>query len=127
MNKVVVIGNLTRDVETRTTQGGQTIGKIGLALTRKFKGQDGSVKEEVCFVDCKMFGGQADNAMKYLAKGSKVAIGGRLFQEQWVDKQGAKHSKIVIIAETIEFLTPKKNIEQQEGANQALEDNGIPF
>ena len=81
-NKVVLVGNLTRDVEVRYSQGGAAIGKVGIATSHKWKSQTGEQKEEVMFIDLTFFGRTAEIANQYLHKGSKVLIDGRLVLEQ---------------------------------------------
>ena len=103
-NKVIMLGNLTRDVELRYLPSGSALATIGLASNRRFKKQDGSQGEEVCFVDVKLFGRSAEIANQYLRKGSKVLIEGRLTYETWSDQSGAKRSKHTITAETMQML-----------------------
>lgn len=95
MNKVVLCGNLTRDIEMRYAQnGGTAIGSTAIAVTRKFNTQQGEKKEEVLFVDLTFFGRTAEIANQYLNKGSKVLVEGRLRLEQWSDQNGhLKHKK----------------------------------
>ena len=86
-NKVVLVGNLTRDIELRYTQGGMGIAKTAIATSRKFTA-NGEKKEEVCFVDITFFARSAEVANQYLRKGSKILVEGRLNFEQWADQQG---------------------------------------
>lgn len=106
-NKVIIIGNLTRDVELRYLPSGSALATIGLASNRRFKKQDGSPGEEVCFVDVKLFGRSAEVANQYLRKGSKILIEGRLTFETWNDQSGAKRSKHTITAESMQMLDSK--------------------
>lgn len=108
-NKVIIIGNLTRDVELRYLPSGSALATIGLASNRRFKKQDGNSGEEVCFVDVKLFGRSAEIANQYLHKGSKVLIEGRLSFETWNDQSGAKRSKHAIIAESMQMLDSKSS------------------
>lgn len=85
-----MMGNLTRDVELRYLPSGSALATIGLASNRRFKKQDGSQGEEVCFVDVKLFGRTAEIANQYLRKGSRILIEGRLTLETWNDQSGAK-------------------------------------
>jgi single-strand DNA-binding protein len=91
-NKVILVGNLTHDIELRYSQGGMGIAKTALATTRKFTA-NGEKKEDVCFVDITFFGRSAEIANQYLRKGSKILIEGRLNFEQWSDQDGQKRSK----------------------------------
>ena len=113
MNKVVLIGNLTRDIELRYTQSGYCVGNAGIAVTRKFKNAQGETVEETCFIDLKFFGRTAEVVNQYLRKGSKLAVEGRLKLEQWQDQSGQNRSKHVVEAESIEML----------GSNQGGQSN----
>lgn len=103
-NKVILIGNLTRDVELRYLPSGTAVAKIGLATNRRYKNQMGEQQEEVCFVDVSLFGRTAELANQYLAKGRRVMIEGRLVLEQWTDQQGQKRSKHSVTAESMQFM-----------------------
>ena len=105
LNKVFLIGNLTRDVETRYTQGGTAIAKVGLAVNRKYTAQNGELKEETCFVDLTAFGKQAETLAKYVGKGSPLFVEGRLQYSTWEDKDGGgKRSKLDVVIEGFQFL-----------------------
>ena len=106
-NKVVLVGNLTRDVEIRYSQSGSAIGSVGIATSRKFKSQTGETKEEVMFIDLTFFGRTAEIANQYLRKGSKVLIDGRLVFQQWTAQDGSKRSKHVITVENLQMLDSK--------------------
>ena len=106
-NKVVLVGNLTRDVEVRYSQGGSAIGKVGIATSRKFKSQMGDMKEEVMFIDLTFFGRTAEIANQYLRKGSKVLVDGRLVLEQWTAQDGSKRSKHSVTVENLQMLDSK--------------------
>ncbi|MCV6608709.1 MAG: single-stranded DNA-binding protein [Campylobacterales bacterium] len=115
LNKVILIGNLTRDVELKYTQGGSAIANLGLATNRRWKDRNtGENKEEVTFVDITVFGRQAETANQYLRKGSKVLIEGRLKFDQWTDQNGQNRSKLSVTAESLQFLDTK---EQNGGGN----------
>lgn len=103
-NKIIIVGNLTRDVDLKYLPSGSAVSTIGLASNRKYKKQDGSQVEDVCFVDVKLFGRTAEIANQYLKKGSQVLIEGRLSLETWNDQSGAKRSKHTIIAESMQML-----------------------
>jgi single-strand DNA-binding protein len=123
-NKVILVGNLTRDVELRYSQGGLGIAKVGLATNRKYKGQDGQQKEEVCFVDVSMFGRTAEIANQYLRKGSKVLVEGRLVLEQWTDQSGQKRSKHSVTVETLQMLDSKAEGSNTNYSNQGSQQSG---
>ena len=104
-NKVILVGNLTRDPELRYTPKGMAIAKIGLAVNRTWRNEAGETKEEVTFVDVDVFGRTAENVSQYMRKGSPILIEGRLRLDQWDDKQtGQKRSKLGVVAETVQFL-----------------------
>lgn len=103
-NKVIIVGNLTRDVELKYLPSGSAVATIGLASNRKYKKQDGSNAEETCFVDVKLFGRTAEVANQYLKKGSQILIDGRLNFESWTDANGQKRSKHTVTAESMQML-----------------------
>lgn len=116
-NKIVLVGNLTRDIELRYTQGGAAIGSSGIAVTRKYT-LNGEKREEMCFIDITFFGKQAEIANQYLGKGSKLAVEGYLKFEQWQDNNGQNRSKHSIAVESMEMLGDAKQNNQsyQQGA-----------
>ncbi|WP_187648167.1 single-stranded DNA-binding protein [Nitrosophilus labii] len=103
-NRVVLLGNLTRDIELRYTQNGTAIAKTAIATNRRFKTQTGEQKEEVCFIDITLFGRAAEIANQYLSKGRKVLIEGRLVFEQWVDSSGQKRSKHSVAVDNLQMI-----------------------
>ncbi|WP_415396621.1 single-stranded DNA-binding protein [Sulfurimonas sp. CS5] len=119
-NKVILVGNLTRDIELRYTQGGMGIAKTAIATSRKFTA-NGEKKEEVCFVDITFFARSAEVANQYLRKGSKILVEGRLNFEQWADQNGQKRSKHSVTVETMQMLDSKG--ENQGGGYQAPAQN----
>jgi single-strand DNA-binding protein len=102
-NKVILVGNLTRDIELRYSQAGMGIAKTAIATSRKFT-SNGEKKEEVCFIDITFFGRSAEIANQYLRKGSKILVEGRLNFEQWVDQNGGKRSKHSVTVENMQML-----------------------
>lgn len=118
-NKVIMVGNLTRDLELRYAPSGTAIGNAGLATNRKFKKQDGSQGEEVCFVDITFFGRTAEIANQYLKRGSKVLVEGRLKFDSWTDQNGGKRSKHSITVDNMQMLDSKgSNPSDAGGYNQ---------
>lgn len=104
-NKVILMGNLTRDPELRYTPKGTAIAKIGVAVNRVWTNEAGEKKEEVTFVDVDIFGRTAENVGQYMRKGRPILVEGRLKLDQWDDKQtGQKRSRLGVIAETVQFL-----------------------
>ena len=114
-NKVILVGNLTRDVELKYTPGGTAIAKFGLATNRTYKdSMSGQNKQEVMFIDITVFGRSAEVANQYLSKGKKVLVEGRLVFDQWVDASGNKRSKHSIVAEKVQFMDNKNQNSGQE-------------
>src|SRR5436190_135204 len=112
-NKVMLMGNLTRDPELRyaggnrneSREGGGAVCKFGLAVNRQWRNQAGEKQEETCFVDIVVFGRQAENCNEYLRKGRPVFVEGRLNFNQWEDREsGQKRSKLEVVGETVQFL-----------------------
>ena len=105
VNKVILIGNLTRDPQSRQLPTQSTVSEFGLAMSRKFKGNDGEDREDVCFVDCTAFGRQAEVIQKYCKKGKSLYVEGRLRYDTWEDKNGGgKRSKLYVVANSWEFV-----------------------
>jgi single-strand DNA-binding protein len=121
-NKVILVGNLTRDIELRYTQGGMAIAKTGIATNRKFKKQSGEMVDETMFIDITFFGRSGEIANQYLRKGSKVLVEGRLMLEQWTDQNGQKRSKHSINVEERKMLDGRGDA--QQGGYNAPVDNG---
>ncbi|MGH7975540.1 MAG: single-stranded DNA-binding protein [Limisphaerales bacterium] len=104
-NKVILMGNLTRDPELRYTPKGTAIAKVGLAVNRVWTNEAGEKKEDVTFIDVDVFGRTAENVGQYMRKGRPILVEGRLKLDQWDDKQtGQKRSKLGVVAETVQFL-----------------------
>jgi single-strand DNA-binding protein len=114
-NKIILAGNLTRDIEIRYTQSGAAIGNTAIATSRKFKSQTGEQKEEVLFVDITFFGRTAEIANQYLRKGSKVLVDGRLKLDQWTAQDGSKRSKHSVIVENLQMLGSRDETAQMGG------------
>jgi single-strand DNA-binding protein len=121
-NKVILIGNLTRDVELRYSSAGVAIAKFGLATNRSWKDRStGEKRDETCFIDVNIFGKSAEIANQYLAKGRRVLIEGRLVFEQWTDQNGQKRSKHSVAAESFQFFDTKS--EQQNSSGYQANNN----
>jgi single-strand DNA-binding protein len=106
-NKIILVGNLTRDVEIRYSSGGMAIATIGLASNRRFKSQTGEQRDETLFVDVTFFGRQAEVVNQYLRKGSKILVDGRLKFDQWTAPDGSKRSKHSVTGESMTMLDAK--------------------
>ena len=118
-NKVILLGNLTRDPELRYTPKGTAIAKLGLAVYRVWTNDAGEKKEEVTFVDVDVFGRTAENCGQYLRKGRPLMVEGRLKLDQWDDKTaGQKRSRLGVVAETVQFLGGNRDT-QSQGAEPA--------
>lgn len=117
-NKVILVGNLTRDPELRYTPKGVAIAKIALAMNRMWRDSaSGEMKEEVTFVDIDAFGKQAETIGQYLKKGSPLMVEGRLKLDTWEDKQtNQKRSRLGVVLEMFQFLDSQRN---REGASSA--------
>lgn len=110
LNKVLLIGNLTRDVELRATPGGTQVAKFGLALNRRWTGTDGERKEETTFIDCEAWEKKGENIAKFFSKGKPIFIEGRLKLDTWKDKDsGQDRSKLKIVVENFEFVESKQS------------------
>jgi single-strand DNA-binding protein len=104
LNKVFLIGNLTRDPQLRYTPSGTAVADVGIAVNRAWTGQDGQKHEEVTFVDVTLWARQAELAGEYLSKGRPVFIEGRLQLDQWQDKEGQKRQRLRVVGERMQFL-----------------------
>lgn len=132
-NKVILLGNLTRDPEVRYTPNGVAVASFAVAVNRKYK-QGEEVKEEVSYIDVVVFGRQAENCGQYINKGDSVLIDGRLQQRRWETEDGQKRSKVEVVAQSVSFM-PKRSWSGQAGAQgqgeplpePPVEDSDIPF
>ncbi len=104
-NRVMLMGNLTRDVELKYTPSNQAVTNIGLAVNRRYKTKDtGEQREETTFIDCEAWGRTAEVMNQYLAKGRPVFIEGRLKLDSWQDKDGGNRSKLKVVVENFQFV-----------------------
>lgn len=125
LNKVHLIGNLTRDIELRYTPKGSAVADASIAVNRKWKNDAGQVQEEVTFVDIALWGKTAESCAQYLKKGSPVFIEGRLELQSWEDKQtGQKRSRLRVVAEGVQFLSSGQ--QQQHGDRPAPQQRTAP-
>ena len=108
LNKVFLIGNLTRDPELRYTQGGMAVANLGLASNRVYKGKDGEKKEETCFVRVVVWGRQAETCGQYLTKGSPLFVEGRLQSRSWETEDKQKRNTLEVVAINVQFLSGGK-------------------
>ncbi len=143
-NRVLLMGNLTRNPEIRYTPSGTAVSDLGLAVNESFKNKAGETIEQVCYVDVVVWGRQAETASEYLHKGSPVFVEGRLQLDQWENQQGEKRSKLRIRADRVQFLgTPGKDTEYAAAptrsespagntvpaapASEIADDDDVPF
>jgi single-strand DNA-binding protein len=103
-NKIILVGNLTRDPQLSYNASNVAVCKFGIATNHKRKDREGNVKEEVCFVDCTVFGRAGETFNQYMAKGRTVLVEGRLELQQWTSQEGEKKSKHAVIVENFTFL-----------------------
>jgi len=111
-NRVIIIGNLTRDPEYKQQPSGQGLCKLGIASNRQFKNKaTGTLSQEVCFIDVSVWGPQAESCNQYLQKGRPVLIEGRLKYDSWKDTDGNNRTKHSIVAERVVFLGSRQDAE----------------
>ena len=103
-NKVLLMGNLTRDVELKYTPSNMAVANIGLAVNRRYSTKEGENREETTFVDCEAWGRTAEVMNQYLAKGRPVFVEGRLKLDQWQDQNGNNRSKLKVVVENFQFI-----------------------
>ena len=120
LNRVFLIGNLTRDPELRYIPSGTAVANLGLAVNRRYKDASGNLQEEVCYVTVVLWGRQAETASQYLAKGRPVFVEGRLCYRTW-EQDGKKRSTLEVRGERIQFLGGKR---ETEGPSSEAEDDG---
>lgn len=105
-NKVILMGNLTADPETRTTPNGQTVTSFTIAVNRSVRTSDGNRREETSFINCTSWGAQGETIAKYVQKGRQLLVSGRLQQRSWEDKEtGKKRSAIDVVVEEFSFVS----------------------
>lgn len=135
-NKVILIGNLTKDPEIRYTPGGTAVANFRLAVNHKYK-QGEELKEEVCFIDIVVFGKQAENCGQYLNKGQSVIVDGRLQERRWESEDGQKRNKHEVVAQAVRFMprrgdAPSASSRPESGGEEADSaaggaDHDVPF
>ena len=130
-NRVILVGNLTRDIELRETPGGASVADAGLAVNDRRKQGDDWV-DETSFVDLTLWGRTAENAAQYLSKGSPILVEGRLKQDSWENEAGEKRTKLKVVVDKLQFLSNKKESSENSepvaaGASSSKGDGDIPF
>lgn len=133
MNSVHLIGNLTRDPDRRATGNGKTATELGIAVSSTFKNEDGTYKTD--FFDVMVYGKTAENCLRFLSKGKKVAIEAKLSDVHYKDQSNKPRRLLMIIANSVEFLSPSGNVSAQAAAPaevtpdmfQDINEEDIPF
>ena len=123
LNKTMLIGNLTRDVELKYTTSGAAVANFGLAVNRTYTNSDGEKVDDVCYIDIVAWNRLAEVAGEYLSKGRPVFVEGRLQMDSWEQEDGQKRSKLKVIAQNIQFLGGggKADAEEEDA------DSDVPF
>lgn len=119
LNKVFLMGRLTRDPELRYTPGGTAVADFGLALNRVYKTAEGEKKESTTFVDITVWGKRAEVCAEFLSKGRQVLIEGRLELDSWETQEGQKRSKLKVVADDFQFIGGGGKSDRKEGAEEA--------
>ena len=127
-NKVILLGNLTRDPQLSYTPSNTAVVEFGLATNRKWKDQSGNQRDDTCFVDCQMYGRRAEVINKYLHKGDPLFVEGRLKFDSWQTQDGTKRSKLRIFVESFEFVGGKgKSTDAPVNRQAETAPPGAPF
>jgi single-strand DNA-binding protein len=136
LNKVFLIGNLTRPVELRYTPGGTAVADLRLAVNRVYTTQGGEKRDETCFLTVVVWGKQAEACRDYLDKGSPILVDGRLQTRDWETRDGQKRNVVEVVAERVQFLGRGKQAvgapavaqgDSMPGEDGAPEDDEVPF
>jgi len=136
LNKVFLMGNLTRDPELRYTPSGTAVASFGVAVNRRYRSKSGEDREDTCFVDVTAFARQAEILSEYMSKGRPIFIEGRLHLDQWEDKEsGQRRSKLSVTVENFQFIggrggdpgTSRPGRAEGEAAASPADDDDIPF
>jgi single-strand DNA-binding protein len=122
-NKVILLGNLTRDPQLSYLPSQTAVVDFGLAMNRKWKSQDGSMKEDTCFVDCQAFGKTAETINKYCKKGNPLFVEGRLKFDSWTAQDGTKRSKHRVTVENFQFMPTSG---PRQGTADSTDESQIP-
>jgi single-strand DNA-binding protein len=121
LNRVFLMGNLTRDPEVRYTPTGTAVGDLGLAINENYKNKAGETVESTVFVDVEVWSRQAETCAEYLYKGSPVFVEGRLKLDQWTNQQGEKRSKLRVRADRVQFLgAPRRGAETADAPHNSV-------
>ena len=125
-NKVILMGNLTRDPETRTTPSGQSVTNFSIAVNRSWVGKDGQKQEETSFIECDAWGPRGETIAKYFTKGRQILVSGRLRQDSWDDKDtGKKRSAIRVVVEEFSFVSDGRGGGSSDNTSAPSNDNEV--
>jgi single-strand DNA-binding protein len=124
-NRVMLIGNLTRDVDMKYTQSGKAVANLGLAVNRAYTDANGEKAQDTCFVDVVAWDRLSEVCRDYLSRGKPVFIEGRLQYQSWETENGVKRSKLEVVAKNIQFLGGKAGFDRSSPEEE--EDDQVPF
>lgn len=130
LNKVILVGNLTRDPDLRQTRNGMAICEFGIAVNRRWRDQGGRDQDDVLYIDVTVWNKAAEHCAQYLQKGSPVLVEGRLHFDQWEDRNGGgKRSRHSVVAETIQFLAGRSEgqPEDRQSKNGRANQGHVPY
>jgi len=132
-NRVILMGNLTRDPELSYTPSNTSVCSFGMAVNRRWGDRDGNIKDEVCYVDLTAFGKQGETISQYMNKGRSLLVEGRLRYQKWTNKEGQNRSKLDVVVENFTFLGGtgggrgrQVSAPSASQSNPVPEDNGLP-
>ncbi len=125
-SKAIIVGNLTRDPELRTTASGTQVCSISVAVNRSYKGNSGEQQDQVSYFDCSAWGKLGETIAQYAHKGSGILISGRLEQRSWEDKEGQKRSRIEIVVDDFNFIGGGNGGGDFSGGNSAPKTAAAP-
>ncbi len=117
-NRIILIGNLTRDPQMSYLPSKTPVTEFSLAINHRFRDAQGNNREDVCFIDCRVFGKSAETANQYLSKGKQVLVEGRLTQSRWEAKDGTKQSKHRVMVDKFQFLGAPTGGGSQDSASR---------
>jgi single-strand DNA-binding protein len=130
VNRVFLMGNLTRDPDLRKTASGMAVSDLGVAVSEKYRNKAGEIVESTCFADVVVWGRQAETCAQYLAKGAPVMVEGRLQLDQWQTENGEKRSKLRVKADNVQFLGRRQKDagdDVKDGHAVEAEAGNMPF
>ncbi len=117
-NRVILVGNLTRDPELRFLPNNTAVCEFGLAVNHRWRDKDGNQREDVCFVDISAFGRTGETINQYMAKGRQILVEGRLRYDSWTAQDGSKRSKLSVVADNFQFVGSRDAGERSEGGER---------